>query len=69
MANWATWLFPRAIQRVGNALVNPIIRLLLGGHAPRAEYTRADISPFFWPNGRMPTSEQWKAQLNCRWMK
>jgi thiosulfate reductase cytochrome b subunit len=61
MANWATWLFPRTIQRVGNALVNPAIRLLLGGHAPRSEYARADISPFFWPNGRMPTSEQWKS--------
>ena len=61
MANWATWLFPRAIQRVGNALVNPVIRLLLGGHAARAEYTRADISPFFWPNGKMPTSERWNA--------
>jgi DMSO/TMAO reductase YedYZ molybdopterin-dependent catalytic subunit/thiosulfate reductase cytochrome b subunit len=61
MANWATWLFPRAVQRVGNALVNPFIRLLLGGHAPRAEYTRADISSFFWPNGRMPTSAKWKA--------
>jgi DMSO/TMAO reductase YedYZ molybdopterin-dependent catalytic subunit/thiosulfate reductase cytochrome b subunit len=61
MANWASWLFPRVVQRVGNALVNPVIRLLLGGHAPRAEYTRADISSFFWPNGRMPTSEKWKA--------
>jgi sulfoxide reductase catalytic subunit YedY len=61
MANWATWLFPRTIQRVGNALVNPVMRLLLGGHAPRAEYTRSDISPFFWANGRMPSSEQWKA--------
>lgn len=61
MANWSTWLFPRAVQRVGNGLVNPVIRLLLGGHATRAEYTRADISPFFWTNGKMPTSEKWKA--------
>ena len=61
MANWATWLFPRAIQRIGNALVNPVIQVLLGGHAARAEYTRADISPFFWPNGKMPTSERWNA--------
>jgi hypothetical protein len=59
-ANWASWLFPRKIQRVGNFLVNPVMRMMLGGHAPRAEYTRADISPFFWPNGKMPTSERWK---------
>ncbi len=61
MANWATWLFPRAIQRIGNALVNPVIRLLLGGHAARVEYAQADISPFFWVNGKKPTSERWNA--------
>ena len=61
MANWATWLFPRAIQRVGDALVNPVIRLLLARHSPRAEYRVEDISPFFWPNGRPPTSAEWKA--------
>jgi sulfoxide reductase catalytic subunit YedY len=61
MANWATWLFPRAIQRVGNALVNPVLQLLLARHAPKAEYTVEDISPFFWPNGKLPTSDEWKA--------
>src|ERR1019366_9336861 len=61
MANWATWLFPRAIQHVGNALVNPVLQLLLARHAPKAEYTPEDISPFFWPNGKLPTSEEWKA--------
>jgi thiosulfate reductase cytochrome b subunit len=61
MANWATWLFPRAIQHVGNALVNPVLRLLLARHAPRAEYAPEDISPFLWPNGKLPTSNEWKA--------
>jgi DMSO/TMAO reductase YedYZ molybdopterin-dependent catalytic subunit/thiosulfate reductase cytochrome b subunit len=60
MANWATWLFPRALQRIGDALVNPVLRLLLDRHAPRAEYTSKDISPFFWPNGKLPTSDEWK---------
>jgi methionine sulfoxide reductase catalytic subunit len=60
MANWATWLFPRAIQRVGDALVNPVLHLLLARHAPRAEYTVKDISPFMWPNGKLPTSQEWK---------
>jgi len=60
MANWATWLFPRAIQRVGDAVVNPVLRLLLAGHAPKAEYTVEDISPFLWPNGKPPTSDEWK---------
>ncbi|HEV3074978.1 MAG TPA: molybdopterin-dependent oxidoreductase [Thermoanaerobaculia bacterium] len=61
IANWASWLFPRAIQRVGDALVNPVLRLLLARHAPRAEYTVQDISSFLWPNGKLPTSDEWKA--------
>jgi methionine sulfoxide reductase catalytic subunit len=60
MANWATWLFPRAIQHIGNAIVNPVLRLLLARHAPKAEYTVEDISPFLWPNGKLPTSDEWK---------
>jgi methionine sulfoxide reductase catalytic subunit len=59
-ANWISWLRPRLVQHAVNLLVNPVIHATLGGHAPRAEYTREDISPFFWPNGRLPGSEQWK---------
>jgi DMSO/TMAO reductase YedYZ molybdopterin-dependent catalytic subunit/thiosulfate reductase cytochrome b subunit len=61
MANWATWLFPRAIQRIGDALVNPVLRLLLTRHEPKAQYTIEDISPFLWPNGKLPTSDEWKS--------
>jgi DMSO/TMAO reductase YedYZ molybdopterin-dependent catalytic subunit/thiosulfate reductase cytochrome b subunit len=60
MTNWVSWLFPRSIQRIGNAIVNPVLWLLLSRYAPKAQYTAEDISPFFWPNGKMPTSEQWK---------
>lgn len=60
MANWASWLFPRVLQRVGDALVNPVLRLLLARHAPSAQYRAEDISPFLWPNGKLPTSEEWK---------
>ncbi len=60
LANWASWLFPRAVQRVGDALVNPILRLAFASRAPRAEYKAGDISPFLWPNGKLPTSDEWK---------
>jgi len=60
MANWVSWLFPRVVQRSGDILVNPVVHLFLGGHAPRAEYSKGDISPFMWPNGKMPTSNEWK---------
>jgi len=60
MANWATWLFPRAIQRVGDALVNPVQRLLLSRYVCKAQYMPQDISPFMWPNGKLPTSDEWE---------
>jgi thiosulfate reductase cytochrome b subunit len=61
MANWATWLFPRVIQRIGDGLVNPVLKRLLARHAPKAEYRVEDISPFLWPNGKLPTSGEWLA--------
>ena len=27
---------------------------------PREPYTAKDISPHFWPNGKMPVREDWK---------
>lgn len=59
-ANWVSWLYPRIVQRIGGAIVNPIAHLLLSRHAPRAEYLPVDISPFFWPNGKMSVSDEWK---------
>jgi sulfoxide reductase catalytic subunit YedY len=62
MANWASWLFPRTVQRIGDAIVNPVMRAVLPHRAaPRAEYRPEEISPFLWPNGKLPTCDQWKA--------
>lgn len=60
-ANVLSWRAPRVVQKVGSAIVNPVLSLLLSGHAPRATYRPEDISPFFWPNGKLPTSDEWKA--------
>jgi len=27
---------------------------------PDERYTQNDISPFFWPNGKLPVSDKWK---------
>ena len=58
-ATGSTWL-PRAGPAVSR-------RSGQSGHpaparrpCPRAEYTRADIPPFFWPNGKNAVSEEWK---------
>lgn len=61
MANWASWLYPRTIQRIGDGIVNPVLRALLAGREPRSEYRPQDVSPFLWPNGKLPTSDEWKS--------
>ena len=60
LANWAAWKLPRAVQHVAKAIVTPIMASLLDRAAPRAEFRREDISPFFWANGKVPTCEEWK---------
>ncbi|MGH9534451.1 MAG: molybdopterin-dependent oxidoreductase [Terriglobales bacterium] len=50
----------RFVQRAGHLL---LARLAGGAERGdvRAQYTRADISPFFWPNGRLPESAEYEA--------
>jgi DMSO/TMAO reductase YedYZ molybdopterin-dependent catalytic subunit len=59
-ANWMAWRHPRIIQHAAKATVSPVMGFLLDRPAPVAEFGRKDISPFFWINGKMPTSEEWK---------
>ncbi len=61
LANWTAWRYPRALQHVAAAIVTPIMGFLLNRSTPQAEFPREDISPFFWPNGKVPTCEEWKA--------
>jgi sulfoxide reductase catalytic subunit YedY len=59
-ANWMAWRHPRAVQHAAKAIVSPVMSRLLDRHASVAEFGRADISPFFWINGAMPTCDEWK---------
>ncbi len=61
---WAiriSWTHTRVLQRISNATVGRVMDLLFDHYAPRAEYSEKDISPYFWPNGLVPTSDEWKA--------
>jgi sulfoxide reductase catalytic subunit YedY len=60
LANWAAWRRPRAVQHAAKAIVAPVMGFLLDHSAPVAEFHREEISPFFWPNGKMPTSAEWR---------
>ena len=60
-ANWASHNRPRIVQHVGERLVHPVLSVLLDASATRSEYTPKDISPYFWRNGKLPTSAAWAA--------
>jgi methionine sulfoxide reductase catalytic subunit len=60
LANWAAWKRPRVVQNLSKAIVTPVMQFLLDRPAPVAEFPREAIAPFFWINGKMPTSDEWK---------
>ena len=50
---------PRVVQNVTQSITDPL-RVLLFGHERSAQrYSRADISPSFWVNGRPPAEESY----------
>lgn len=60
LANWLAWRRPRLVQHTAKAIITPVMRALLDRAAPRAEFGREDISPFFWANGKVPTCREWE---------
>ena len=55
-----TYRHPRAVQRIGFALVGPAQRLFEHIDSKPGRYTEKDISPYFWSNGRVPDSGAYK---------
>ncbi|HWD07798.1 MAG TPA: molybdopterin-dependent oxidoreductase, partial [Actinomycetota bacterium] len=51
---------PRAVQRIGFALIGPLQRLFEHVDATPGEYHEKDISPYFWHNGAFPTTEEYR---------
>jgi methionine sulfoxide reductase catalytic subunit len=59
-AHYISWYFPRGLQHAQKAITEPMKLLTLDRLIPRQHYTREQISPYFWPNGKMPVREDWK---------
>jgi DMSO/TMAO reductase YedYZ molybdopterin-dependent catalytic subunit len=59
LANWLTWRHPRLLQATSWVLVQGLTGRFLDPLKPRDQFTKDDISPYFWPNGRIPTSDEW----------
>jgi sulfoxide reductase catalytic subunit YedY len=61
VAHHLTWRRPRVVQVAALWALWPIRAFALRRLMPRSRYTRADVSPHFWVNGKMPTSPEWAA--------
>ncbi|MDQ2774117.1 MAG: molybdopterin-dependent oxidoreductase [Acidobacteriota bacterium] len=60
VAHYISWFFPRALQHVRKIVTQPVMLVTLDRLIPKETYTAKDISPRFWPNGKMPVREDWK---------
>ncbi len=59
-AYWVSWKRPRWVQR-GEAFINGNLwKLTINKLKPKEHFKKEDISPFFWPNGKLPVSDEWK---------
>lgn len=59
LAQFLAWTFPRKVQHLHRSLAVPFLNALNQFH-PKERYSKDDISPFFWPNGKLPASDEWK---------
>lgn len=59
-AHYISWKRPRPLQQALKSVTYPMQLLTLNRLNPRQKYSQQDISPYFWPNGKMPKREDWK---------
>lgn len=59
-AHWVSWKKPRWVQRTSAFINGNLWLFTINKLKPSPYYKKEDISPFFWPNGKLPTTEKWK---------
>jgi DMSO/TMAO reductase YedYZ molybdopterin-dependent catalytic subunit/thiosulfate reductase cytochrome b subunit len=59
LASPLTLKHARLIQKVGQTLVNPLM-IAAEQWEPNTQYTEKDISPYFWVNGTLPVSDEYR---------
>ena len=60
VAHYISWNHPRGLQHALKSVTYPMQLLTLNRLIPHQNYSEEDISPYFWPNGKMPVREDWK---------
>ncbi|MGH7688397.1 MAG: molybdopterin-dependent oxidoreductase, partial [Gemmatimonadaceae bacterium] len=64
VAHYVSWHHPRALQHAEKFVTYPMQLITLNELEPREQYTRRDISPYFWPNGKLPVRDDWKRMVD-----
>jgi methionine sulfoxide reductase catalytic subunit len=59
-AHYISWYLPRGLQHIQETITHPVKMMTLDRLSPSGRYTRNEISPYFWPNGKMPVRDDWK---------
>ena len=60
VAHYISWHHPRGVQHALKSVTYPMQLLTLNRLLPQQKYTENEISPYFWPNGKMPIRDDWK---------
>ena len=60
VAHYISWRHPRGLQHALKSVTYPMQLLTLNRLAPQQNYSEKSISPYFWPNGKMPVRDDWK---------
>src|ERR1019366_2917514 len=61
LAHHVAWKYPRRVQHLHKAIVQPVLMSTLNRLSPVRYYTGAQISPRMWPNGILPVRDDWMA--------
>jgi methionine sulfoxide reductase catalytic subunit len=60
VAHYVSWRRPRALQHLQRTISLPLLLATFNRVAPGQRYRIDEVSPHFWPNGKMPEGDDWK---------
>ena len=60
VAHYVSWKQPRTLQHLQRTISLPLLLATFNRVAPGQRYRIDEVSPHFWPNGKMPEREDWK---------
>jgi sulfoxide reductase catalytic subunit YedY len=60
LAHWISWQRPRVLQKAAKAINGTLWNLSIDKFEPKPYFSKKDITPYFWANGKLPDSEEWR---------